>query len=211
MATEAHGDVIVVRIADDIVVGFQEKADAEQFWKELAERMRKFNLELHPEKTRLLEFGRDASIDRRQRGDGKPEVFDFLGFTHVCGKSKAGHFLIHRQTIRKRLQAKLKEVKLELKRRMHDPVPEVGQWLRAVVRGHFQYYGVPTNKPALSVFWLQVGRFWRQALSQRSQNRQTPLEAHVEAHSPLVTPAPHLPPLSHRPIARHDYEGQNLR
>lgn len=166
----AHGDVIVVRFADDIVVGFQEKAEAEQFWKELAERMRKFNLELHPEKTRLLEFGRNAAIDRQQRGEGKPEAFNFLGFTHVCGKSRRGRFLIHRHTIRKRLQAKLKEIKLELKRRMHDPVPEVGQWLQAVVRGHCQYYGVPTNKPALGLFWLQMGRLWRQALSQRSQN-----------------------------------------
>jgi len=166
----AHGEVIVVRFADDIVVGFQEKADAEQFWKELAERMRKFNLELHPEKTRLLEFGRNAAIDRQQRGEGKPEVFNFLGFTHICGKSRRGRFHIHRQTIRKRLHAKLKEIKLELKKRMHDPVPQVGQWLQAVVRGHFRYYGVPTNKSALSLFWLQVGRLWRQALSQRSQN-----------------------------------------
>jgi RNA-directed DNA polymerase len=166
----AHGDVIVVRYADDIVVGFQEKADAEQFWKELTERMRKFNLELHPEKTRLLEFGRKAAENRQQRGEGKPEVFNFLGFTHVCGKSKRGRFLMLRHTIRKRLQAKLKEIKLELKRRMHDSVPEMGQWLRAVVRGHFRYYGVPTNKPALGLFWLQVGRLWRHALSQRSQN-----------------------------------------
>lgn len=165
----AHGDVIAVRFADDIVVGFQEKADAEQFWRELAERMRKFNLELHPEKTRLLEFGSNAAESRRQRGEGKPEVFNFLGFTHICGKARSGRFLIYRQTIRKRLQAKLKEIKLELKRRMHEPVPQVGQWLRAVLRGHFQYYGVPTNKAALGVFWLQVGRFWRQALSQRSQ------------------------------------------
>lgn len=165
----AHGVVTVVRFADDMVVGFQEKADAEQFWKELAERLRKFHLELHPEKTRLLEFGRHAARDRQRRGEGKPEVFNFLGFTHICGKSRRGRFLLHRQTIRKRMQAKLKEIKLELKKRLHDPIPKVGQWLQAVVRGHFQYYGVPTNKAALGSFWLQVGRLWRQALSRRSQ------------------------------------------
>jgi group II intron reverse transcriptase/maturase len=167
---QAHGDVVVVRFADDIVVGFQEKADAERFWTELKERMYKFHLELHPEKTRLLEFGRYAAENRRKRGEKKPETFNFLGFTHLCGKTRNGRFLIHRQTIRKRLQAKLKEVKLELRQRMHDPVPEVGRWLRSVVAGHIRYYGVPTNKPALSIFRLQVGRLWRQALAQRSQN-----------------------------------------
>jgi len=166
----AHGDVIAVRFADDTVVGFQEKADAEQFWLELVERMRKFNLELHPEKTRLLEFGRNAAQDRRARGEKRPETFNFLGFTHLCGKTRSGRFLIHRQTIRKRLAAKLKEIKLELRERMHDPMPEVGRWLRAVVGGHIRYYGVPTNKPALSLFRLQIGRLWRYALSRRSQN-----------------------------------------
>jgi group II intron reverse transcriptase/maturase len=166
----AHGDVIVVRFADDIVVGFQVKSDAEQFRVELAERLRKFRLELHPEKTRLLEFGPFAADNRRARGQGKPETFNFLGFTHICGKKRSnGRFTVVRQTIRKRLQAKLSEVKAELRRRMHRPIPEVGQWLRAVVGGHIRYYGVPTNSAALSTFRFQVGWLWRRTLSRRSQ------------------------------------------
>ena len=137
----ACGDMIIVRFADDIVVGFQTKADAVRFWAELIERMRKFSLELHPEKTRLLEFGPFAAENRKKRGEGKPETFNFLGFTHICGMKRGnGRFTVLRQTIRKRLQAKLSEVKTELKRRMHDPIPEVGQWLRSVVGGHIRYY-----------------------------------------------------------------------
>ena len=167
----AHGDVIVVRFADDIVLGFQVKSDAEQFWVELTERFRKFALELHPEKTRLLEFGPFAVASRKRRGEGKPETFNFLGFTHICGKKRSnGMFTVVRQTIRKRLQAKLSEVKTELRRRLHHPVPEVGQWLRSVVSGHFRYYGVPMNAPALHIFRLQIGWLWHCALSRRSQN-----------------------------------------
>ena len=167
---QAHGDVIVVRYADDIVMGFQEKTDAERFWEELKVRMKKFGLELHPEKTRLLEFGRFAARDREKRGDGKPETFNFLGFTHLCGKTSKGRFTVVRQTIRKRLQAKLREVKTELRRRMHHPIPEVGQWLKAVVSGHVRYYGVPTNTSALHLFRLTVGDHWHRALSRRSQS-----------------------------------------
>src|SRR6266478_1530875 len=167
----AHGDVIVVRFADDIVVGFHSKADADQFWAELTERMRKFHLELHPEKTRLLEFGPYAIDQRQWRGEGKPETFNFLGFTHICVKKRSnGRFTVLRQTIRKRLQAKLNEVKAELQRRMHEPVPEQGKWLQAVVRGHIRYYGVPMNNSALALFRFQVGRLWHRALSRRSQN-----------------------------------------
>ena len=167
----AHGDVIVVRFADDIVLGFQVKSDAEQFWAELTERFRKFALELHPEKTRLLEFGPFAVANRKRRGEGKPATFNFLGFTHICGKKRSnGMFTVVRQTIRKRLQAKLSEVKTELRRRMHHPVPEVGQWLRSVVSGHFRYYGVPMNAPALHIFRFQIGWLWHRALSRRSQN-----------------------------------------
>ena len=167
---QASGDMIVVRFADDIVLGFQERSDAERFWKELAERLRKFRLELHPDKTRLLEFGPFAAENRKRRGEGKPETFDFLGFTHICGKKRSnGMFTVLRQTIRKRLQAKLGEVKAELKRRMHHPIPEVGQWLRAVVEGHTRYYGVPMNGPALFLFRFRVGRLWRRTLSRRSQ------------------------------------------
>ncbi len=166
----AHGDVIVVRYADDIVVGFQSEADAERFRAELAERFRKFQLELHPDKTRLLEFGPFAVRDRKRRGEGKPETFDFLFFTHICGKKRSnGYFTVLRQTIRKRLQAKLNAVKTELRRRMHAPIQETGQWLRSVVSGHFRYYGVPMNSAALKLFRHQVGRLWHRTLSRRSQ------------------------------------------
>jgi RNA-directed DNA polymerase len=167
----AHGDVVVVRFADDVVVGFHSKADADQFRAELTERMRKFHLELHPEKTRLLEFGPYAIDQRQWRGEGKPETFNFLGFTHICVKKRSnGRFTVLRQTIRKRLQTKLNEVKAELQRRMHDPIPVQGKWLQAVVRGHIRYYGVPLNQSALYLFRFQVGRLWHRALSRRSQH-----------------------------------------
>jgi RNA-directed DNA polymerase len=168
---QTRDDMIVVRYADDIVLGFQVRSDAERFWKELSERLRKFRLELHPDKTRLLEFGPYAAEDRKRRGEGKPETFDFLGFTHICGKKRSnGRFTVLRQTIRKRLQAKLSAVKAELKRRMHAPVPEVGRWLRSVVEGHNRYYGVPMNSPALCLFRFQTVWLWQRALSRRSQN-----------------------------------------
>jgi RNA-directed DNA polymerase len=167
----AHGDMIIVRFADDIVLGFQVKSEADQFRAELTERMRKFNLERHCRKTRLLEFGPFAINNRQRRGEGKPETFNFLFFTHICGKKRSnGMYTVLRQTIRKRLQAKLNEVKAELKRRMHDPVPDQGQWRQAVVRGHIRYYGVPMHQPALWIFRFPVGRLWHRALSRRSQN-----------------------------------------
>src|SRR5262249_37767672 len=135
----AHGDGIIVRFAADVIIGFQVKAEADQFRAELEERMKKFHLERHPQKARLLEVGPYAIENGKRRGEGKPETFHFLGFTHICGKKRSnGMFTVLRQTIRKRMQAKLKEVKAELRRRMHDPVPEQGQWLAAVVRGHIQ-------------------------------------------------------------------------
>jgi RNA-directed DNA polymerase len=165
----AHGDVIVVRYADDALVGFEFKDDAERFWKELSERMQKFQLELHPEKTRLIEFGRHAAANRKRTGLGKPETFDFLGFKHICGKTRKGRFLVLRQTVRKRMQATLLRVKIELRRRMHDPVPEVGAWLKSVVGGHFRYFGVPGNRYALAHFRFTVSHFWHRALERRSQ------------------------------------------
>ena len=172
---QAHGDVIVVRFADDIVLGFQVKSDAERFRAELTERFRKFALELHPDKTRLLEFGPMAAGNRKRRGEGKPETFNFLGFTHICGKKRSnGMFTVVRQTMRKRLQAKLKAVKTELRRRLHYPIPDVGQWLRSAVSGHFRYYGVPRNSPALHIFRFQTGWLWQRALSRRSQNGRVP-------------------------------------
>jgi RNA-directed DNA polymerase len=167
----ARGDVIVVRFADDSVLGFQSEMEAKQFRAELEERFRKFKLELHPDKTRLVEFGPFAADNRRRRGEGKPETFAFLGFTHICAKKRSnGRFTVLRQTIRKRLQAKLNEVKAELRRRMHDPIPEQGSWLRSVVGGHIRYSGVPMNGPALFLFRFQVGWLWQRALSRRSQN-----------------------------------------
>jgi RNA-directed DNA polymerase len=167
----APGDLIVVRFADDIVVGFHSKADADQFRVELTERMKKFHLELHPEKTRLLEFGQYAIEQRQWRGEGKPETFNFLGFTHICVKKRSnGRFTVWRQTMRKRLQAKLNEGKAELQRRRHEPIPEVGKWLQAVVRGLTRSYGVPRNHNALWLFRFPVGRLWYRALSRRSPN-----------------------------------------
>jgi group II intron reverse transcriptase/maturase len=166
----ARGEMIVVRYADDIVLGFQVKSDAERFRAELIQRLGKFRLELHPEKTRLLEFGPYASQRRWRAGLGKPETFNFLGFTHICATKRSnGRFTVLRQTMRKRLQAKLRQVKTELRRRMHAPIPAQGQWLSAVVAGHLRYYGVPMNNPGLHLFRFQVGRLWHRALCRRSQ------------------------------------------
>jgi RNA-directed DNA polymerase len=167
--TRARGDVIVVRFADDFVVGFQQRTDAEQFLADLRERFARFGLTLHPDKTRVLEFGRFASSDRRARGEGKPQTFNFLGFTHCCARTRGGKFLVLRQTMRRRAQAKLAAVTIELRRRLHDPIPEVGAYLGAVVRGHLQYYGVPNNLPALKAFHMAITRVWRRVLAQRSQ------------------------------------------
>jgi len=164
----ASGDMIIVRYADDFIVGFQHKSEAERFWTELRERLAKFRLALHPEKTRLIEFGRYAAANRARRGLGKPETFNFLGFTHVSGKTKKGWFQVRRLTMRKRMRAKLQEIKMELVRRQHDPIPEVGRWLNSVVQGHYQYYGVPLNLQALVLFRDQVKWHWRRVLSRRS-------------------------------------------
>jgi group II intron reverse transcriptase/maturase len=166
---QARGHVIVTRFADDFIVGFEHRVEAEQFLAELRERFAKFGLELHPEKTRLLEFGRHAAENRRRDGLGKPETFNFLGFTHICGKTRKGRFTVLRRTMRQRLQAKLKEVKTELRRRMHEAIPVVGQWLRSVVAGHVRYYGVPMNSRAIVTFRFQVGRLWYRTLRRRSQ------------------------------------------
>jgi RNA-directed DNA polymerase len=165
----AHGDVTVVRFADDFVVGFQYRYEAEQFLSDLRDRFAKFGLQLHPNKTRLLEFGRFAANNRKKRGDGKPETFNFLGFTHSCAKTRSGWFTVLRQTMRERWQAKLREVKAELKRRMHAPIEELGNYLRAVVSGHARYYGVPMNGPAITAFRSAVARVWWRVLRRRSQ------------------------------------------
>jgi group II intron reverse transcriptase/maturase len=167
---QATGDVATVRYADDIVVGFEHLTDAERFLSEWKERMQKFGLELHLDKTRLIEFGRHASENRKRRGDGKPETFEFLGFTHMCGQTrKTGRFIVKRKTIRKRLSGKLKELKEELRRRWHQPVAEVGKWLRSFVRGYFNYHAVPGNMDSLNSFRAQVIWRWYRALRRRSQ------------------------------------------
>lgn len=167
---QARGDVVVVRFADDFVVGFEHREEAEQFLTELRERFARFGLTLHPDKTRLIEFGRWARANRRQRGEGKPETFNFLGFTHSCGKTRKGRFTVLRQTVRQRWQAKLKAVKAELRRRLHEPLSVVGGYLRSVVLGHVRYYGVPMNGSSIVAFRQAIGRLWMWALRRRSQS-----------------------------------------
>jgi RNA-directed DNA polymerase len=166
---EASGDMIIVRYADDFIIGFQYETDARRFLDLLRERMGKFALTLHPEKTRLIEFGRYAAANRRRHGLGKPETFNFLGFTFICGKSRRGGFLIKRKTRRDRMRAKLLEIKQELRRRMHQPIREQGAWLKQVVGGYFRYHAVPTNIRALAQFRDGVVDRWRRLLSRRSQ------------------------------------------
>jgi RNA-directed DNA polymerase len=165
----ARGEMIVVRFADDSIYGFQHRSDAEQFLSDLRERLSRFALELHPDKTRLLEFGRYAEQRRGKRGQGKPETFDFLGFTHISAKTRSGKFQLRRQTMRKRMRERLKAVKAELKRRRHQPIKEQGQWIGSVVRGYFAYHAVPTNIRALQAFREQVEWHWLRALRRRSQ------------------------------------------
>jgi len=166
----ARGEVLVVRYCDDFIVTFQYKTDAERYLSELKERFQKFKLELHPDKTRLIEFGRYAIDNHKKRGGGKPETFNFLGFTHICGTKKNGMFVVLRQTEKKRLRAKVTEIKLELQKRKHFPLMHQCRWLKAVVTGHLNYYGVPTNLRALNTFRFRVVSFWMKALRDRSQN-----------------------------------------
>jgi group II intron reverse transcriptase/maturase len=166
---QAKGDVIVVRYADDFVMGFQSESEARACLAQLRERLAAFNLELHPEKTRLIEFGRYAAANRKRHGKGKPETFDFLGFTHFCGKTRTrGRFIVGRKTISKRMRAKLKELKDELRRRMHAPIPETGRWLRSVVQGYYNYHAVPRNQAALKCFTRALLRLWWKSLRRRS-------------------------------------------
>jgi RNA-directed DNA polymerase len=165
----AHGDVIIVRFADDYIVGFEHQRDAERFLADLRERLAEFALELAAEKTRLIEFGRFAAERRQARGFGKPETFGFLGFTHVCGKTRNGRFQLRRITDSKRVRAKLREVKTELRRRMHEPIPDQGRWLGSVVRGHIAYYAVPGNVKAVNSFRFHAAWHWHRTLRRRSQ------------------------------------------
>jgi RNA-directed DNA polymerase len=165
----AQGDMVIVRYADDWIAGFERRWDAERFKRDVAQRLQAFGLTLHESKTRLIEFGRFAQANRSRRGQGKPETFDFLGFTHCCGKSSKGKFMVLRLTSAKRLRAKLHAVKDELRRRMHRPIAEQGQYLRAVVAGHARYFAVPCNGARVQVFRFQVARLWHRTLCRRSQ------------------------------------------
>jgi group II intron reverse transcriptase/maturase len=166
---EATGDVIIVRYADDIVVGFEHEADARRFWDAMQRRLEAFALSLHPDKTRLIAFGRHAAVWRARKGRGKPETFNFLGFTFICGLSRAGKFLIKRKSRRDRMRTKLKEIKQEMRQRRHQPIPEQGTWLAQVVRGYFAYHAVPTNAASIRAFRHHVVDLWRRSLSRRSQ------------------------------------------
>jgi len=198
----ARGDLIVVRYADDIVVGFEFKGEAEMFWAELKERMQKFQLELHRKRRDCSSSDGHAAANRKRAGLGKPETFDFLGFQAYLRKTKKGRFLVLRQTISKRMQAKLQEVKIELRRRMHDPIPEVGEWLKSVVGGHIRYFGVPGNRYALAHFRFTVSNLWYHVLRRRSQKGRV-LWNECNGSSAAGCLRPYLPSLSFAPSARH--------
>ncbi len=169
----ARGEVYIVRYSDDFVMGFQYQSDAVWFQAELRERLAKFSLEMHEGKTKLIEFGRFAIDNRKEHEEGKPETFDFLGFTHICTKKRNGRFTIYRKTITKRLRDKIKKVREVLRRKKHRPVSEQGSWLKAVMQGHFNYYGVPGNRKALDTFRRQIQLSWLGALRKRSQKARS--------------------------------------
>jgi len=197
----AAGEVIVVRYADDSVLGFQYRADADRFLQEWKERLQKFDLELHPSKTRLIEFGRFAAINRKRRGEGKPETFNFLGLTHICGQGWNGKFFVLRKTIRERLIAKLKQVKAALRVRMHQPLAEVGRWLRSVVQGYFNYHAVPGNLASLQSFLFEVRKRWVHAFRRRSQRSR----ASWKLLDPLMAQWLPIPKILHpHPLVRFD-------
>jgi RNA-directed DNA polymerase len=198
----ARGEVIIVRYADDFVMGFQDRAEAEQFLEQLRERLKAYGLELHSDKTRLIEFGRYAGPQRKRDGKGKPETFNFLGFTHIGGKRwKTGTFTVKRRTIGKRMTAKLKAISAELHQRMHEPIAEVGKWLTTVIRGYYNYHAVPGNLPRMGTFRQEVGRRWRRALERRSQRGRWSWER----FKPLMTRYLPVPKVTHPyPLARFD-------
>ena len=185
----ARGDMLIVRWADDFVVGFEHRGDAKQFLSDLRGRFAKFALELHPDKTRLIEFGRYATANRKERGLGKPETFAFLGFTHICGRGRSGQFWLKRITIKKRMRAKLKEVYDQLKRGRHRPIPEQGRWLASMVRGHLAYYAVPGNAQATNAFRFELIRRWFKALRRRSQRHRLNWERMIRLAQRWLPPA----------------------
>ena len=164
--------MIIVRYADDFVVGFQSERDAQEYRQELSARLGRFGLELNAKKTRLIEFGRWAEGNRRRRGQGRPETFTFLGFLHICGRTRKGYYTVLRKTRGQRLRRKLKEIRQKMRRRRHKPIPEQGKWLRAVVQGYFNYHAVPGNSSALNSFRTEVNRAWCRQLRRRSQKHR---------------------------------------
>jgi RNA-directed DNA polymerase len=187
----AKGEMVVIRYADDIIMGFQYQMDADRLSSHLQARLAQFGLELHPEKTRRIEFGRFAEQSRNRRGEGKPETFDFLGFTHISAKNRNGTYTVKRTTIRKRMRAKLQEIKQQLRSRMHDPVPQTGAWLRSVTQGYFNYYAVPGNLGSLGGFRVQVVRLWRHVLRRRGQKHR-PNWARIHALASRWLPEPRV-------------------
>ena len=187
--------------ATRLVVGFENRLDAMQFQEDLTERLSCFKLELHPEKTRLIEFGRFAAKNRKHRGEAKPETFDFLGFTHICGKTRTGRFALLRKTMRKKVMRKLKELKKELRKRMHVPISEVGKWLNSVLAGHYRYYGVPGNSSSMGAFRMRILRYWRWIIQRRSQRQRTTWER-MKLIAARWLPLPHI---------YHSYPNQRLR
>ena len=193
---EATGDMIIVRYADDIIVGFEHETDARRFLDAMRERLEEFALSLHPDKTRLIEFGRFAANRRAQRGLGKPESFSFLGFTFICGKSRRGTFLLKRKTRRDRTRAKLRAIKQEMRRRMHQPIPVQGKWLRQVVSGYFNYHAVPTNSRALHAFRHFVAELWQRSLRRRSQKDGMTWERFTQLANDWLPQPENPPPLA---------------
>jgi len=201
----ARGEVIVVRLADDIVFGFQYQSDAQRFWTDLAARLGEFDLELHPAKTRLLQFGTFAEKQRAERGLGKPETFDFLGFTHVCGRTRRGRYHVLRLTAKPRMRAMLQSIRVGLMRRRHLPLPEQGRWLRSIVRGYFAYHAVPKNGTRHCGFRVEVRRAWIRALRRRSQRSRMPWIRFQRIADPWIPTVRILPPW---PTQRFDVRTQ---
>jgi group II intron reverse transcriptase/maturase len=206
---QAHGDVIIVRYADDAVLGFEHREEADRFLEQMRERLGKFGLELHPEKTRLIEFGRYATERRKRRGEGKPETFNFLGFTHICGTNhKTGKFTVQRKTIGKRMAAKLKDIRAKLRRRMHERIPGTVQWLQQVVRGYFQYHAIPGNWARMQAFRNDVQRLWLRTLRRRSQRSRLTWEKFRASLGSLLPPVQISQPY---PDARFDANHPHIR
>jgi group II intron reverse transcriptase/maturase len=204
----ARGDMIMVRYADDAVLGFEHREDAERFLEQLQKRVQKFGLELHPGKTRLIEFGRYAADRRKKRGEGKPETFNFLGFTHICGTNhKTGNYTVKRKTIGKRMAAKLKEIRGELRRRMHERPTGTVKWLQQVVRGYFQYQAISGNWERMKAFRNDVLRLWYRALRRRSQRSKLTWERFTECLGALLPSVEILQPY---PDARFDAKHPNI-